>query len=432
MDIDLLIRDFLALYSREYDFYDQSARLAAQFLEGRLRTSGIRSIVTSRPKALGGLEEKVRDRAKEPKKNYASVDDIFNDIVDLAGVRIAMYFPGEQDQVENIIQELFSVQKVKRFPDDSPPPEDLKPQYKKRFSGYWARHYRVQLKDSILSDAQKRYAEARIEIQVASVLMHSWAEVEHDLIYKPHQGELSNEELAILDELNGLVLAGEIAFEQLQRAGETRVAAGGRDFSNHYDLAAHLLSSFAPSIRVPIGETTLGRIDILFEFLRQLHLGTPDQIRKYIQYLDPDLEKRPLADQISDQLLAEDESRYPIYNKIRASRPVSGEYVDKTLNQVDVEAEQEISRFLQLWVALERKIKEKAKESGAQGIYPSSKLLSNLGIKDQDLLKDFEGIRRTRNEVVHGMSMPSTADLRDLSRRIEEVSEQLKQLGLFD
>ena len=49
--------------------------------------------------------------------------------------------------------------------------------------------------------------------------MHAWSEVEHDLIYKPMQGTLSEEELAILDELNGLVLTGEIALERLQAAG---------------------------------------------------------------------------------------------------------------------------------------------------------------------------------------------------------------------
>lgn len=45
---------------------------------------------------------------------------------------------------------------------------------------------------------------------------------------KPLQGRLSDDEYAILDELNGLVMAGEIALERLQKAGEARVAAGGR------------------------------------------------------------------------------------------------------------------------------------------------------------------------------------------------------------
>ena len=48
--------------------------------------------------------------------------------------------------------------------------------------------------------------------------MHAWSEVEHDLVYKPLNGTLSEEELAILDELNGLVLAGEIALERLHIA----------------------------------------------------------------------------------------------------------------------------------------------------------------------------------------------------------------------
>ena len=53
--------------------------------------------------------------------------------------------------------------------------------------------------------------------------MHAWSEVEHDLVYKPMQGTLSEEELAILDELNGLVLTGEIALERLQAAGNERI-----------------------------------------------------------------------------------------------------------------------------------------------------------------------------------------------------------------
>ncbi|WP_213202479.1 hypothetical protein [Erwinia rhapontici] len=41
------------------------------------------------------------------------------------------------------------------------------------------------------------------------MLMHARSEVEHELVYKPFQGNLSREEHMILDEINGLVLAGE-------------------------------------------------------------------------------------------------------------------------------------------------------------------------------------------------------------------------------
>lgn len=93
--------------------------------------------------------------------------------------------------------------------------------------------------------------------------MHAWAEVEHDLVYKPLQGKLSEEEYSILDELNGLVLAGEIALERLQRAGERRVATSGRLFDNHYDLAAYLLNRAAPLLTGANPEAIIGRVDVL-------------------------------------------------------------------------------------------------------------------------------------------------------------------------
>jgi ppGpp synthetase/RelA/SpoT-type nucleotidyltranferase len=221
------IEQFVGRYRKEYVFYDLAARLAAQLLEQTLQSAGIRAIVTARAKSPIRLEQKVRQR--HLRKNYQSIDDIFRDIVDLAGVRIALYFPAERDQVGKIISQLFSLDgQPKSFPEESKAAT-----YAKRFSGYWATHYRVRHRDSSL----RRYAEALIEIQVASVLMHAWAEVNHDLVYKPLQGNLSDDEYAILDELNGLVMAGEIALERLQRSGETRVATKGRVFSSHYDLS---------------------------------------------------------------------------------------------------------------------------------------------------------------------------------------------------
>ncbi|MGQ0554550.1 MAG: hypothetical protein ACT4PN_01205 [Nitrospiraceae bacterium] len=170
-----LIEDFIARYRKEYDFYDQAARLTAQLLEGRLQGAGIRAMVTFRAKNVARLEAKVSSRNST--KQYTSLDDIYDDIVDLAGVRVALYFPGERGQVESIIKSHFAF---------TEPQKDFLgtqlPTYKKRFSGYWASHYRIQLREASLNEAQKRYKDARIEIQVASVLMHAWAEVEHDLV----------------------------------------------------------------------------------------------------------------------------------------------------------------------------------------------------------------------------------------------------------
>src|SRR6266487_5274484 len=125
-----LVEAFVVRYRKEFDFYDQAARLVAQGLDINLQAAGIRSIVTSRAKSAVRLEAKVRQRLAE--KAYASVDDIYNDIVDLAGARVALYFPGERQQVDALVKNLFILTAPpKEFPSQSSPPT-----YDKRFSGY--------------------------------------------------------------------------------------------------------------------------------------------------------------------------------------------------------------------------------------------------------------------------------------------------------
>jgi len=411
-----LIEDFLARYRKEFDFYDQAARLVAQTLDASLQAAGIRSIVTSRAKGGLRLESKVRKRAVD--KAYTSVDDIFDDIVDLAGARVALYFPGERQQVDTLVKTLF----ILTAPAKEFPSEASAPTYKKRFSGYWATHYRVQLRETALSDAQKRYAEARVEIQVASVLMHAWAEVEHDLVYKPLQGSLSDDEYAILDELNGLVMAGEVALERLQRAGEARVASAGRPFSNHYDLAAYLLTQAATVIKGPLGDNALGRVDLLFDLLTRLNIATPERLTPYITALHADVERRPIAEQIVDQLLAEDETRYKTYEEIRQARLVRSAAEGADADAPDLH--EAIGFFLSAWMDFERLIREASQNRGlsdTKTFIPSGRALEKLGVLDQPTRVDVDRIRRIRNNLVHGIEVPNPADLRDAAERLRAI-----------
>jgi ppGpp synthetase/RelA/SpoT-type nucleotidyltranferase len=91
-----LIEEFIARYTKEFDFYDQAGRLAARKLEGDLQAAGVRAIVTSRPKSIPRLMDKCQQRDKAH-GGYKSVDEIYEDIVDLAGARVALYFPAELD-----------------------------------------------------------------------------------------------------------------------------------------------------------------------------------------------------------------------------------------------------------------------------------------------------------------------------------------------
>jgi ppGpp synthetase/RelA/SpoT-type nucleotidyltranferase len=409
-----MIEDFLARYRKEYDFYSQAGRLVAQTLESNLQAAGVRCIVTNRAKAIARLDAKCRQRAAA--KDYQSVEDIFTDIVDLAGVRVALYFPAERDQVDNLINRLFvQVEPSKEFPERSTPIRA------KRFSGYGATHYRVRLREAELSEPDRRYAEARVEIQVASVLMHAWAEVEHDLVYKPTAGELSDDEYAILDELNGLVLTGEIALERLQTAGERRVAARGTRFSNHYDLAAHILSVTTEVLRKEIGDAGLGRIDFLYDFLTRIGFDTPDKLAPYLDALSSDIERRPVAEQIIDRLLAEDESRYPLYEDIRSK----GKSVTAGDGFGYLDAHEQVGFFMTRWIAFERLIRSLVPSDSNRAIIPSRRVLEQLELLDPETLQEVERLRRLRNNLVHGIEIPDTQDLDEAGRRIQTIIGKL-------
>jgi ppGpp synthetase/RelA/SpoT-type nucleotidyltranferase len=412
-----LIDEFIARYVKEYDFYEQAGRLAAQELEATLQAAGIRSIVTHRVKSIARLQDKCRQRQKS-RGDYACVSDIFDDIVDLAGVRVALYFPAERDQVDGMISRLFQVYSKKEFPES-----DTKRQGK-RFTGYSAAHYRVQLKEQELGDPDKRYALARIEIQVASVLMHAWAEVEHDLVYKPLAGELSEDEQAILDQLNGLVIAGEIGLERLQKAGEVRVASSGRKFANHYDLAAHLLSWAPAKTGQPINDAGLGRVDLLFELIARLQVDTSELLSQYLEALHSDLERRPLAEQIIDALLAEDPSRYETYQSIRAEQrsAVFG------TNAEDDDIFMHMGMFMSHWVELERFTRALRNFTGPRRyVVPSGGHLRSVGLLPPEMVVEYDQLRQLRNRLVHGVDPASPAELAEASQRLQAIAAEIRK-----
>ena len=348
---------------------------------------------------------------------YSSVDDVFDDIVDLAGVRVALYFPGERDLVDRAIVNLF------RLSDDRIDfPKEQNKKKGKRFSGYSACHYRVYLKEEDLDQSNQRYSRARVEIQVASVLMHAWSEVEHDLEYKPMEGDLSEDEKAILDQINGMVLAGEIALESLQRAGKRRVTESGRKFGNHYELAAYLLERVDNLVDTPVDDSGVGRADILFELLCRLKIDTPEKLHQYLDSLHGNLEIRPLAEQVIETIVAQDETRFRVYQSIlQESRKYHTENVSAEQNELYLQA----GKFLESWNNLEHLVLKLPFYLGNQGGSPILQLTRELKRKDPTLVGELDALRRMRNDLVHRGVLSTGASVQYDTQYLKIAREQL-------
>jgi ppGpp synthetase/RelA/SpoT-type nucleotidyltranferase len=415
-----VVSEFCNAYTREFDYYQSTAALCSQRCEALLATQGIRAIVSHRAKKPAKLLLKVQQR--NGKKKYRNADEIREDIPDLAGVRIALYFPADRERVKNIISENFDVVVAKSFPE-----RRKKRAKSKRFDGYHADHYRVQLTENSLEDGNKAYSAARIEIQVGSVLMHAWAEVEHDLVYKPESGNPSEEEHAILDELNGLVITGEVALERLQKAVERRLSnAQASQFDNHYELAAYLYKTVRNSLG-DRGEPPIGRVDILWELLKRAGMNSPDHLTAIFPSFTEGSESLPVSDQIADTVLASRPDLYPVYVSLQSNFAAPAAYTHPSL-QPNAKADA-IGRFLSSWIVLERTF------SIMTGTTPA---ITSRGFND--ILRAAESIqlskgamdtimrvRRIRNQLVHGIEVPAGPFLDEATSAVNGVLNEIER-----
>ncbi|GAB4201315.1 MAG: GTP pyrophosphokinase family protein [Sandaracinaceae bacterium] len=120
--------------------------------------------VTSRLKR----DDSLRRKLARPDRTYRALWDV----TDLVGVRVVTYFEDAIEDVARIIEERFAV-------DYRHSTDKLRFRDHGRF-GYRSMHYVCAFPPELGLDA-----EARFEIQIRTVLQHAWAEVEHDLGYKP-------------------------------------------------------------------------------------------------------------------------------------------------------------------------------------------------------------------------------------------------------
>jgi ppGpp synthetase/RelA/SpoT-type nucleotidyltranferase len=102
------IKNAVLRYHREYDRYLKlSARVAEICRFEIVEANAIRAQVTFRAKSPKSLEGKLRRFAASGKKNLPNVQSVFDEVRDLAAVRIATYEQRHEDQVVQLVCKRF-------------------------------------------------------------------------------------------------------------------------------------------------------------------------------------------------------------------------------------------------------------------------------------------------------------------------------------
>jgi ppGpp synthetase/RelA/SpoT-type nucleotidyltranferase len=403
-----LIEQFISQYKREYDFYQELSRIASTKIEDELFKRGIKAIVSHRAKRPDRLSDKLKNRNEE--KKYKSFAEIVDDIADLSGVRVSLYFPSEREIIDEIVNDIFTVSKKKIFPDAAHTPK-----YEKRFSGYWATHYRVNLKTD---SAEDRFTESLVEIQVASVLMHAWSEVEHDMVYKPFSGELSKEEQAILDEINGLVLSGEIALERLHKAMSERTKAK-KEINDKYELTKFIINNLSNDW---ISKTKLGDIQVLNNYLTNVSRKiSATKINGYISNINTDI-KESVTDQILNMV---------IFDSYANNKNIMQSYF-KSMGSSDTKASA-FEKFVRCWIILEkahRHLGQKKTISNKKTFLMDIETLKESGALNTEDVNELEQLRRIRNNILHGIEAPPENYLGENFQTLKRLT--LKVIGAIE
>ncbi|KAL5335579.1 hypothetical protein BJX70DRAFT_314115 [Aspergillus crustosus] len=287
---ETLIKLFLGWYEENQSGYDRIAKESAERLTQAMGEAGVPHRVECRAKAIERLKIKVNGRKGTPEyKNIENIENIITDIVDLAGVRILVYFASDKDRVQKFINKNFDVHSSRVFSGNEIPENDgACHKYVRKYPGYCADHYRATLKieeslkleESLEAEPWRKF---RVEIQVTTILRHTWAEVGHDWNYKPlvpgGDDEVCHQ---LLDALSGALDMGEFFLEKMQQLLVTHQKEGDGLFKSQYDLGMFLTEWKAGSGR----NQDLVDVQTLWEVLRRFNFHRPTKLRQVLDGLD--------------------------------------------------------------------------------------------------------------------------------------------------
>lgn len=244
-----LIEQTVETYTDSIDRYLKLVQMVTNKLEYELRQAKILGRVNGRVKNPDSLRGKLKKFSTDEKKKerIKTPNDVFNEVSDLAAVRVTTYLEEDRERVAEIARKVFTHRNGK--PDYEYDVKENDPRIKDNpHNFYRATHMQICIKPEALRGFDANLRKAHCELQITSMLAHVWNEVEHDIVYKGKDDLLPQERTAI-ESLGLLTKSGDNIIGSLISAGLQREKAAEehrRKQSERFQDAASL-SSFLKS-----------------------------------------------------------------------------------------------------------------------------------------------------------------------------------------
>lgn len=154
-------------YNSLSEKYRQLEEIVVKLLGDGLKNGGIRTLQIEH--RIKGAESAIGKLSRKPDKYHN-----LHDLNDMLGIRIICYFTDQVDQSAALIEEILDV--------DTALSSDKRKLMDPTTFGYLSLHYICSLPKN--GTCPEELSDLKFEIQIRTILQHTWAEIEHDLGYK--------------------------------------------------------------------------------------------------------------------------------------------------------------------------------------------------------------------------------------------------------
>ncbi|HEX3465610.1 MAG TPA: tetratricopeptide repeat protein [Candidatus Elarobacter sp.] len=191
-------------YTEVRPIYERLCAAVEPILRMAIRPTVVHQISTRAKSITSFADKAAKPSSEDPTR--PKYDDPLRQITDLAGARIIAFVLRDVPRIEEAVQQEFNI--VDRVDKG----EEL---ITKTSVGYRSIHYIVELPDrrtNLLEYGEFNGFQA--EIQIRTILQHAWAEMEHDIRFKPGSG-IDLPLFQRFTALAGLIEVGDREFDQV-------------------------------------------------------------------------------------------------------------------------------------------------------------------------------------------------------------------------
>lgn len=193
-------------YRRNRPKYNDFCKEIKRVLEKSFEDKRVRNhSIDARAKSIESFEGKLAKKKDDGSPKYT---EPFQQITDLAGVRVIAYTLDEVEEISTFVDENFIIMEKRDVGEE---------RIEKGEFGYQSIHYLVKMTEERLALPDYKAFQGLIcEIQIRTVLQHAWAEMEHDIQYKGSQNIPASVKRKFLS-LAGLLEIADREFSSIQR-----------------------------------------------------------------------------------------------------------------------------------------------------------------------------------------------------------------------